>query len=241
MKLVADTHSHTVASGHAYNTIREMAQAAASANLELLAITEHGPEVEGTCRTIYFENLGVVPRRMYGVEMLFGAEVNILDNQGRLDLYDGLLERLDLNIASIHGPCFYVEPTVENVTQAYLHAMENPYIDIIGHPDDARFPLDIEAFVKKAKETHTLIEVNNASLMPGSFRIDAHDTMLEILKTCKRYDALVTTSNDAHMDVDVGTFKYVKKILKECDFPKELVVTTSAKKLKKHLHKWRQA
>ena len=62
MKFIADTHSHTLASGHAYSTITEMAAAAAAKGLEVLALTEHAPEMPGTCGLFYFQNLDVVPR-----------------------------------------------------------------------------------------------------------------------------------------------------------------------------------
>ena len=64
MQYVLDTHTHTIASGHAYSTISEMAQAAADKGLELLAITEHAPMMPGSCQQIYFSNLVVVPRQM---------------------------------------------------------------------------------------------------------------------------------------------------------------------------------
>ena len=73
---------HTIASGHAFSTLQEMAQAAADKGLKVLGITEHSPGVPGTCHPIYFRNLHVVPRRMYGVELLLGAEINILDGKG---------------------------------------------------------------------------------------------------------------------------------------------------------------
>ena len=75
----ADLHTHTIASGHAYNSIREMAKSASEKGLEVLGITEHAPKMPGTCHRIYFQNLKVVPREMYGVQLLIGAEVNILD------------------------------------------------------------------------------------------------------------------------------------------------------------------
>ena len=62
MKIKADTHSHTIASGHAYSTIREMAKAGAEAGLELLAITEHAPMMPETCGKFYFSNFGIIPR-----------------------------------------------------------------------------------------------------------------------------------------------------------------------------------
>lgn len=65
-----------------FSTLQEMAQAAADKGLKVLGITEHSPGVPGTCHPIYFRNLHVVPRRMYGVELLLGAEINILDGKG---------------------------------------------------------------------------------------------------------------------------------------------------------------
>jgi len=79
---VLDLHTHTVASGHAYCSLREMAKAASDKGLELLGITEHAPSMPGTCHKFYFHNLKVVPREMYGIQLLLGSEVNILDSQG---------------------------------------------------------------------------------------------------------------------------------------------------------------
>ena len=50
--LIADLHMHTLVSGHAYGTIREMAADAAQRNLQLIGITEHGPGVPGACDPI---------------------------------------------------------------------------------------------------------------------------------------------------------------------------------------------
>ena len=82
MKTLLDVHTHTIASGHAFSTLQEMAAMAAEKGLQLLGITEHAPGIPGTCATIYFRNLHVVPRQMYGVELLLGAELNITDYKG---------------------------------------------------------------------------------------------------------------------------------------------------------------
>ena len=50
---VLDIHTHTLASGHAFGTIREMAQAASERHLELLGVSEHGPGIPGTVEPIY--------------------------------------------------------------------------------------------------------------------------------------------------------------------------------------------
>ena len=91
---VLDLHTHTLVSGHAYCSLREMAKAAADKGLEVLGITEHAPAMPGTCHKYYFENLKIVPREMYGIQLLLGSEVNILDAQGTVDLVQRTLERM---------------------------------------------------------------------------------------------------------------------------------------------------
>ena len=79
MRIELDTHTHTLASGHAYNTINEMIQAAADRNLKLLAITEHAPAMPGSCGDFYFYNLKILPRFQKGIEVMFGVELNVMD------------------------------------------------------------------------------------------------------------------------------------------------------------------
>lgn len=165
MKYVLDVHTHTLASGHAYNTIREMAMAASEKGLELLGITEHGVAMPGTCNAFYFDNTKMLNRRMFGVEMLFGVEANIMDYNGNLDMEERLMKRMDVVIASMHIPTIRPGTREEN-THAYLGAMKNPYVDIIGHPDDGRYPVDFLALVQAAKEYHVLLELNNNSGPP---------------------------------------------------------------------------
>ena len=231
MKLIADTHSHTLASGHAYSTIREMALAAKERGMRALAITEHAPDMPGSCGLYYFMNLDVLPREMYGVEMLFGTEANIVNPQGGLDLSGDVLKDLDIVVASMHMPCFGEGHTVDEVMDAYLAVMRLPYVNIIGHPDDGRFPMDYERLVKAAKETRTLLELNNSSLRPQSFRVGARENVLAMLDLCLQYEVPVTTGSDAHVDADAGNFCYVQEILEYCGFPEELVVTTDLERL----------
>lgn len=235
MKIVLDTHAHTLASGHAYNTIREMAKAAADKGLEAIALTDHAPDMPGSCHLFYFQNLRVVPRNQCGVKLFLGTEANILDENGSVDLPDSVLAEMDLVIASIHPPCYKGAKTKKYITNAYLAAMENPHIDIIGHPDDGRFMVDYEAIVKKAKETHTLLELNNSSLRPGGFRVNTRENDLEMLRLCKKYEVPISIGSDAHVDVDLAGFDLAMEVLKECEFPEELVVNTSLERLEKIL------
>lgn len=236
MKIIADTHAHTLASGHAYSTIREMAAGAAEKGMQLLALTEHAPEMPGTCGLYYFQNLKVIPREMSGIRMLFGAELNIMNTEGKVDLPEKVIKELDLVVASIHLPCFGDGYTKDEVTKAYVETMRKDYITIIGHPDDGRYPVDYEVLVKTAKETHTLLELNNSSLRPGSFRKGAREHMLTMLDLCRQYDVPVTTGSDAHVDADSGNFCYVQELLDFCAFPEELVATTDLKRLEPFLN-----
>ena len=211
---------------------RTRAMIAKEKGLEAFALTEHAPQMPGTCHEFYFQNLHIVPREMYGVRLFMGVELNIMNEKGEIDLPESTLCQMDIAIASIHGPCYKGERTEEAITAAYLAAMENPLIHIIGHPDDGRYPVDYEQLAKKAKETGTILEVNNGSLRPGGFRVDTRKNDLKMLEYCKKYEVLVTMGSDAHMDVDLADYSYALPVIEESHFPEELIVNTSAELLK---------
>lgn len=232
---VLDLHTHTIASGHAYNTLREMAKAASDKGLSVLGITEHAPKMPGTCHSFYFHNLKTVPRELYGIRLLLGSEVNIMDFEGNIDLEERDLKGMDIIIASLHTPCIKPGSIKENTT-AYLKAMENPYVNIIGHPDDGRYPVDYRALVEGAKEKGKVLELNNHSLDPKCFRRDARENDLKMLELCKEYAVPVIMGSDAHFDTLIGEFSMAKKLLEEVDFPEELVLNRSVEALQGHVN-----
>lgn len=232
---VLDLHTHTIASGHAYNTLREMAKAASDKGLSVLGITEHAPKMPGTCHSFYFHNLKTVPRELYRIRLLLGSEVNIMDFEGNIDLEERDLKGMDIIIASLHTPCIKPGSVRENTT-AYLKAMENPYVNIIGHPDDGRYPVDYRALVEGAKEKGKVLELNNHSLDPKCFRRDARENDLKMLELCKEYAVPVIMGSDAHFDTLIGEFSMAKKLLEEVDFPEELVLNRSVEALQGHVN-----
>lgn len=221
-----DVHTHTLASGHAYNTIYEMAREAKERGIELLGITEHAPGMPGTCHEMYFVNLKAMERNLFGVQILFGAEVNVLDAEGRLDLKDSILKNLDIGIASLHLPTSKKGTPQEN-SMAYVNAMKNPYIHVIGHPDDDRFGFDYDILVPAAKEHHVLLEVNNSSLAPNGYRVNARENYAKMLKLCREYEVPVLLSSDAHTASAIGNHEYAREVLKEAGFPASLVANDS--------------
>ena len=232
---VADLHTHTVASGHDYNTIQEMAHAAKEKGISLLGISEHSMTMPGTCNELYFQNLWNANRSYYGVELLFGVELNIIDDKGTVDMSKDLLASLDYAIASIHNTIGYTAGTIAQNTAAMIHAMENPYVNIIGHPDDGRIPADYNEIVKAAKEYHTLLEINNNSLSPTSWRVDAHKNDKEILLLCANEDYPVLIGSDAHADHNVGAHNHALEIMKEIHFPEHLILNYRIEELKSYL------
>jgi len=232
MRIEIDTHTHTIASGHAYSTIREMAKAAKEKGLKALAITEHAPEMPGSCHLFYFVNMKVLPRKLEGIDVLFGSELNIMDAEGHVDLPTSTIKSLDITIASMHPPCYKGEKTLEEVTRAFINIMEREDIDIIGHPDDGRFPVDYEELVKTAKRTGTLLEINNSSLKPGGYRANTRENALKLLEYCKKYNAMIVLGSDAHFDTAIAEYPYAEEVLEAAQFPEELIANTSFEKLK---------
>lgn len=229
-----DIHTHTTASGHAYNTLYEMVRAAADQGLTLFGSSDHGPALPGSCHEMYFCNFKVIPHELFGVKLIMGCELNILDYQGTVDLPEYLLNRIDYAIASIHDHCYRIG-TIEENTAATVNAMKNPRIHIIGHPDNSRIPLNYEILVSQAKEHHVLLEVNNSSLKPNSPRPGARANYETMLPLCRRYNVPIIIGSDAHCACDAGNHEYAHALLAELDFPPELVVNTDLKKLAEYL------
>lgn len=235
MKIELDVHTHTIASGHAFSTLQEMAQAAADKGLKVLGITEHSPGVPGTCHPIYFRNLHVVPRRMYGVELLLGAEINILDGKGNLDLDEDYMKMLDIRIAGIHSLC-YEYGTIEENTHGIVQVISNPFIHIISHPGDGTAALHFEPMVLAAKEHHTLLEINNSSLKPTRNKPNARENNLTILRLCKKYEVPVILGSDAHISFDIARYDNLYELLQLTGFPEELIMNRDVKSFKEYLH-----
>lgn len=231
MNLVLDCHCHSVASGHAYSTIDELAISAEEKGLELIAITDHTAGMPGGAHMFHFMNLKVLPEKLHGVEIMRGVEANIIDPEGQIDATEEVLEEVSFVIASMHPPTFpYGEK--KDVMKALMNVMRNPRVNVIGHPDDGRFPIDYSVLVQEAKETKTLLEVNNSSLKPTSFRAGAEENYKKMLEYCKEYKVPIILGSDSHFMTEVGNFQFAEAVLKKINFPEELIANTSVNKLK---------
>lgn len=235
MKFILDLHNHTIASGHAYSTIQEIAQQANKKGLKMIGITDHGPSMPGTLSSSFLSNLGILPEFIYDVEVLRGVEANIIDQNGKLDVPERRLKRLDIVIAGLHD--VIIEPwDKKGNTRAILNTMENELVDIIAHPGNPKFPIDNKALVLHAKKTNTLIEVNDGSFRSDS-RLGSKENCIEIIKLSIKHDVQIIVGSDSHFAFDVGNFDRAIELLKDSNVSQDLIMNLSIAKMKKFLIK----
>lgn len=233
MKFLLDTHCHTIASGHAYSTITEIAETAFEKGLKLIAMTDHGPAMPGGPHIFHIGNQRIMPDYIKGVRVLKGVEANIMDFEGGLDLRESYLKNLDIVIASFHDVCI-APGSVEENTRALVEAMKNPYVDIIAHPGNPYYPIDIDKFIQCAFDTGTLIEINNSSFI-GS-RKGSAENCRRIAEKAKEKGVRLVAGSDCHISFDVGKFNKVEEIFEEIGISEELVINTDPQKLIDYLN-----
>ncbi len=232
MRFIADTHTHTLASGHAHSTVMENASAAKARGLGFLAVTDHACAIPGAPTELYFSSLpNTLPSAYGGIHLLTGCEANVIDDLGALDLSECILKKLDWVIASMHT--LVLEPMDrERHTKAWLGVVENPEVDVLGHTGDGRYAFDYERVVKACAQNGKIVEINAHSFLarPGS-----HDNCRAIARCCARHGVRVVVSSDAHFAGSIGAFEQSVAMLEEIGFPEELVLNADLNRFKSYL------
>ena len=192
-----DLHMHTVASD-GRNTVEELAAAARERGLEYICITDHskssaiarGLSIDGMRQHI--RDTRAAAGRITGTQVWIGTEVDILAD-GSLDYPDDLLAELDFVVASIHSG---MGTDQEVNTRRTLAAIENPYVNCIGHPTGRlingreAMPIDIQAISQAAARTGTSLEIN-----ANNYRLDLKD---QHARLARDLGAQLVISTDAH-------------------------------------------
>ncbi|MDO6840153.1 phosphatase [Paraglaciecola chathamensis] len=225
MTLLVDTHSHTVASTHAYSTVQEYAVQAKLKGMQIFSLTEHGPTMPDSPHPWHFGNRHVLPRFVDGIAILRAIEANIMPPKGGHDIPNGLHPFLDFAIASFHEPVFAPQSKAQN-TQAMIKTIETGDIQIIGHPGNPNFPIDIAEVIRAGKDNNVVLEINNSSFK-GS-RSGSAPNCKQVLEITDQLDWKVVFSSDAHVAFDVGNDTSSMASAKEVGFPMERVVNRDA-------------
>jgi DNA polymerase (family 10) len=202
MHICGDLHMHSTWSD-GRDTIAAMVQAARQLGYEYVAITDHS-ERSWASRRLTVDDVARQREEIEGlrasipaITILHGVEVDIMKD-GSLDFDDGILERFDIVLASLHDDGGH---DGAELTDRYLRAIRHPLVNVITHPANrspglsAGYDLDFEALFVAAAETGTAIEVDGA---PGHLDLDgalarraiAAGATLTIDSDCHRADAL---------------------------------------------------
>ncbi len=229
--IAIDTHTHTILSGHAWSTLTENAKAAADRGLTGLCLTEHGPRIPGGAVDYLPAAQKMLPRRLFEIDIYQGTETNIVDFNGAIDIPMRFLDRTDFAIASLHDIVIKPGNSQQN-TAGLIGALNHPFIDMLGHIDDAKVPCDFEAIILEAKKLGKIIEINNNSLL---VRRGSEPNIIALAKLCMQHSVRICVSSDAHFWTMIGDVEPALKVLRYVGFPEELVANRSKEAFEQYL------
>ncbi|HSV30710.1 MAG TPA: phosphatase [Atribacteraceae bacterium] len=229
IRIAGDLHVHTVASGHAYSTVLEIVHTARRKGLSVVGVADHGPSMPGGPSLVYFEACGHFPRQVAGVTLYFGAEVDILDEKGTLDLPDWVLKKMDYTIVSFHP---HVRPPGdrETNTQSLLKVLMNPLVNIIAHAGNPKYPFDYERVIDRAVEAGKVFEINNSSFSVS--RKGSWENCRLIAQEVMKRGGSVLVSSDAHFCEEIGEYHDALALLEDIGFPEERILNMREESLK---------
>ena len=166
-EIKGDLHVHSNWSDGT-SSIEEVAKAAQKRGYQYIAICDHSKSLKiahGLDETRLMKQMEEIDRineLLKGFQILKGTEVDILSD-GRLDLSEKALEKLDFVVASVHSG---FKQDKERMTKRIIKALENPYVHVLGHPTGrllgARYPYEVEMgeVMEAAKKYGKALEVN---------------------------------------------------------------------------------
>ncbi len=224
--LNAELHSHSTWSDGALS-IADMARAARSRGLKMLAVTDHTQSL-GVANGLNPERLRQQRREINAIQaelgedfiLLQGAEVEIKAD-GSLDYPDEVLAELDLVIASLHVS---LRQPREEITARLLKAIHNPHVDIIGHPSGRLLPnregadLDWEAVLTAAQDAGVALEIN-----ANPSRLDLDEVHA---RRAAQLGILLTINTDAHSPTDFDLAEYGVSVARRAGLTAAQVLNT---------------
>lgn len=229
MQIIADMHTHTIASGHAYSTVLEIAAHGARAGLAAVAVTDHGPALPGAPHYYHFAAMRFIPSHLEGVRIFRGIEANILDGSGRLDFPDDAAWPMEFVMAGFHEACGYEDRGESANTDTLVAVMENPRVHAISHPGNPLFPVDLHEVARAALRTGTALEINNSSF--GQSRSGSPPRCGKLARIMADIGSPVIVGSDAHLATAVGEFRKAVAVMETAGIREEQVVNSSLPRL----------
>ena len=200
--LRGDLHTHSHWSADGKNTLAEMVAAAVDRGYEYYAVTDHSHYLRDGRLAQQLEEIEALRARYPALRLLAGIEANIRTN-GEVDVPDEELRLLDWVVASVH------QAPENRPTERVLEAMQNPYVDCIGHLTGRRIrtrgprDVNVERVIEGALETGCFLEING---QPD--RLDLRDVHARAakdagLKLCINSDAHQVRAQD-YVELGIG-------------------------------------
>ncbi len=225
--LEVDLHAHTFFSKCGIHTHLELLNRAKELGLKGLAITDHGPALKSRITLPFFDRL---KNPVDGIRFIKGIECNLLDEQGTIDI-TGMPSRytrhIELVLLGLH-PNIEKDLGKKRYTDMVVKAIKtNPCIDIIAHPNELEFPLDLEQLAGVAKEYGVALELNNSKTL---YNRTTPEVTKELIQVCKKIDCRMAIGSDTHAIEELGLDDSVRPYLVEERFPQELLINGSARR-----------
>ena len=213
-----DLHSHSSFSRCGIHTIIEILEEAKRKGLKAQAITDHGPAKVDFIRSTFFNRL---TQPVEGIMLLKGMECNVMNIDGAIDLPSKFFRHCDVLLAGLHNN-LTVDWDRDEATNALINTMKNnPWVDILTHPLNHDFDVDLRRLARTAYETGTALEFNNSKIVYGSV---SEKDQCDFIRICREEGCLVAVNTDAHTLNELGDTKAMDTLLEKESFPEELVV-----------------
>ncbi len=220
MFIEADLHCHSLASTHAYSTVKELASSAYENGLKLFALTDHAPDMPDSPHIWHFNNLSVLPRTINNVMVLKGVEADLKNINGEIDLSTIDMKGIEWIVVSCHEPVIAPKSIEENTT-AYINLIKRyEAVDLIGHPTTWKYPVDFDKLAKACSEYGKMLELNECSIQ---YKRSPVENCIAMLEACKKYSVKICVDTDCHFCELIGKVPIVEKLLDEINFPDELI------------------
>lgn len=210
--MINDLHIHSIASGHAFSTTKEIIDYSRKIGLKAIAITDHGPSMKGAPHVEYFDTIYRIPDFVDGLRVFKGCEANIIDDSGNLDLPQHTLEKLDIVIVGLHKLTPYnSENSIEKNTSAIINCITKNKVHIIAHPFRLDFQVDIEEVVSKAITNNVLLELNLSLLQTYRKSSVLISKVKDMIKLVDIKGGKIVINSDAHYINEIGDDSILKE------------------------------